>query len=62
MAEFKKSGKRRNVRKREKTSSDSDENTSASSSVVRGDKRVTSANPLKSATCSVKKLKEVSNY
>jgi len=58
MAEFKKSGKRRNVRKREKTSSDSDENTSASSSVVRGDKRVTPANPLKSATCSVKKLKE----
>ena len=59
MAEFKKSGKRRNVRKREKVKSDSDEE--ELSSVVRGEKRVASSNPLKTATCSIKRLKEVSN-
>ena len=59
MAEFKKSGKRRNVRKREKSSSEgSDEEDE--SAVVRGERRNTSANPLKVATCSIKKLKEVS--
>ena len=61
MADFKKSGKRRNVRKREVVSSSdsgSDQG-EGSSTVVRGDRKSLSSNPLKAATCSVKKLKEV---
>lgn len=60
MADFKKSGKRRNVRKREVVSSSdsgSDQG-EGSSTVVRGDRKALSSNPLKAATCSVKKLKE----
>ena len=60
MSEFKKSGKRRNVRKRKTSNSDSDE--SSASSVVRGEKRLAPANPMKTATCSIKKLKEVSKH
>jgi len=57
MAEFKKSGKRRNVRKRDKESSESEDE--SNSLVVRGDKRDITANPLKAASCSMKKLKAV---
>eukprot|EP00116_Pleurobrachia_bachei_P005164 sb/3465426/ len=57
MAEFKKSGKRRNVRKREKSSSDGSDG-DEESAVVRGERRTKAVNPLKSASCSIKKLKE----
>ena len=60
MAEFKKSGKRRNVRKREKDSSESEEDNK--SLVVMGDRRAVAANPLKAASCSIKKLKAVSKF
>ena len=57
MTEFKKSGKRRNVRR--KRSSSSSEDCDGGSSVVRGEKRKDTPNPLKSQSCTFKRVKPV---
>lgn len=53
MSDFKKSSKRRNVRKK-KSSSESDESLTVSS-VIRSDKKGAAHNPLKTSSCPVKK-------
>ena len=59
MSEFKKASKRRNVRKKDQSSSDSNED-NASSSVIRSNKKSKIHNPLKTTSCPVKKPKAVS--
>ena len=60
MSDFKKSSKRRNVRKK-KSSSESDESLTVSS-VIRSDKKGAAHNPLKTSSCPVKKPRVVSKF